>query len=595
MMRVADYIMDVLHSNGVSHIYTVTGRGALFLTDAVAKHKSLCYICTHHEQAASYAAVGYAQYSGRIGACLVSTGCAVTNTLSGVLSAWQDGISCVFISGQNMLQETSAYTGINLRTYGQQEANIIPIVQSITKYAVMITDPTRIVYEIEKALYLSQQGRNGPVWIDVPLDIQSALIEPSELEHFYPPVLGVNELKLNQGVGEILSALACSERPAILIGGGVHASDSISEFEQFIEKFKIPVTYASSAVDTYGSGNPLSIGSVGSMGCTRAGNFVVQNCDFLLVLGSRLTSMTTGVEYCKFARDAKIIVVDIDMVEHSKKSIRIDHFINEDIKTVLNKLLISDVKKTNDVWLGKCMHWKSLFSKIENPSPTLDKVDLYQLAESLSSLMPKKSTVVTDSGLIELILPTNMIFEKGQRCIHPVSQGAMGFAIPAAIGVFNASGLPTVVVVGDGSIMMNLQELQTIKTNNIPLKIIVVNNNAYAIIRKRQKDLFRKRTMGTDKSNGVECPDFEMVADCFGIPFVKIENKKNLSEILESVIAMDGPVLCEVFGLEDQDYIEISQARNLEGRLVRRPLEDQSPFLDRSIFLSEMIVKPIDQ
>ncbi|SVD13086.1 uncharacterized protein METZ01_LOCUS365940, partial [marine metagenome] len=276
--------MERLCADGAKHIFMVTGRGVLFLSDAVAAHKELNGIPLHHEQSAAYAAVAYAQYTGKPGACLVSTGCASTNAITGVLNAWQDGIPCVFISGQNKLKETTRYTGIPIRTFGQQEADIISLVQPITKYAVMITDSNQIVCEMEKALYLAQTGRKGPVWIDVPLDIQNERIEPNELEKFVTGN-GSNFEPLKEDIEYVTKALHNAERPAILIGSGIRSADAVQDLKAFVEKYSIPVTYAGSAPDAYGLENPLSIGSVGIMGCSRAGNFTVQNSDLLLVLG----------------------------------------------------------------------------------------------------------------------------------------------------------------------------------------------------------------------------------------------------------------------------------------------------------------------
>jgi len=594
MLRVADYIMERLCVGGAKHIFMVTGRGVLFLSDAVAAHKELKGISLHHEQSAAYAAVAYAQYTGKPGACLVSTGCAGTNALTGVLNAWQDGVPCVFISGQNKLHETSRYTGIPLRTFGQQEADIISIVDSITKYAVMITDPKQIVYEMEKALYLAQTGRKGPVWIDVPLDIQNMRVRPEELEHFVTEN-DSNCDPLPEDIQYVSKVLRNSNRPAILIGSGIWSADAVRDLEAFLAKYSIPVTYAGSAPDTYGLDNPLSIGSVGTMGCSRAGNFTVQNSDLLLVLGCRLSPMTTGSDCGKFARAAKVVVVDIDRVEHSKNNVKIDRLIIADVKKFLTSLMDEDIKRADEEWRNKCLHWKQIFPKCEEKYKTSEKVDLYFLAECLSEALPVGSVFLSDSGLVEVILPTNISFRKDQRCIHPVSQGSMGFALPGLVGVHYASDRPVIAVIGDGSIMMNLQELETIRYNNIPAKIFVINNNAYAVIRKRQVDLFRSRTIGTDPSNGVGCPDFMKVAKGFEIPYVRIDSSLDLQQKLKSIIEMDGAVLCEIRGLENQEYIRSSHARNSEKRVVVRPIEDQAPYLNRELFLSEMIIKAIDQ
>lgn len=593
-MRVADYIINKLYQEQVEHIFMVTGRGALFLTDAVAAHKKIKAISVHHEQSAAYAAVAYSNYSENLGACLVSTGCASTNAITGVLNAWQDGIPCIFISGQNKLNETSRYTGIPLRTYGQQEADIIEMVSSITKYSVMITDPKKAVYEIEKAFYFAKEGRKGPVWIDIPLDVQNMRIEPEELEHFSPPTLPAKKISKEE-IEYLIHQLNTAQRPSILIGSGIRSADAIDDFRQFVKKYNIPVTYSSSATDTYGIGNDMSFGSVGIMGCTRSGNFTVQNSDFVLVLGSRLSSMTTG-EACKFARDAKIVVVDIDAIEHSKNSVNIDKLIISDLKEFFLSFTNQKIKEINLKWIEQCNHWKKTFPICEDRYKKSEKIDLYYLTEALSKVLPDNSSFHTDSGLVEVILPNNVIFNSTQRSIHPASQGSMGSALPGIIGAYYVNqNNPVICVTGDGSIMMNLQELETISFNKIPAKIFVINNNAYAVIRKRQQEMFRMRTIGTDPSDGVSCPDFKKVANTFNFTYIKIETTSNLEQKLEQVILTKGPVLCEIMGLEDQNYISNGHAKNSKGHIVARPIEDQSPYLEREVFLKEMIIDPIDQ
>jgi acetolactate synthase I/II/III large subunit len=594
MVRVADYIVQKVNEHGCKHIFIVTGRGALFLTDAVAANKKLKSISVHHEQSAAFAAVAYAQYTEQLGACMVSTGCAGTNTITGVLNAWQDGIPCIFISGQNKVGETSRFTGIPVRTYGQQEADIIPVVESITKYAAMITDPKEIVYEVQKAIHLATTGRKGPVWIDVPLDIQNMRIKPEECRSFIPEESTNNHPKSGD-IKYIIDQLNRAERPAILIGNGLRSADAVPDLQKFVSLTEIPLTYANSAPDIYSLSQDNSIGSVGIMGCSRAAAFTVQNSDVLLVLASRLSTMTTGDQVCKFARDANVIVVDIDPVEHRKNELEIGKFIHADAKKVLEELCKAEIKKTNKTWKAKCNHWKEIFPNCEEPRNKSEKVDLYYLADCLSKTMPEDGVFLSDSGLNELILPTNIDFRNARRCIHPASQGSMGYALPASIGAYYASNKPVLSVIGDGSVMMNLQELATIKYLNIPLKLIIINNNVYSVIRHRQQELFRSRTIGTDPSDGVGIPNFKKIANGFEIPYMLIENSYTLEEDLEKLFSKEGPVLCEIMGLEDQDYISSSYARNTEKRIVRRPIEDQAPYLDRELFLSEMIIKPIDQ
>ena len=363
MIRVADYIMNRLYEAGVKHVFQVTGRGALFLNDALAKHKDLNAISLHHEQSCAFAASSYAEKTHGLGACLVSSGCASTNTLTGVLSAWQDGVPCIFISGQNTLNETSRYTGIALRTYGQQEADIVSLVSPITKFASMITKPEEIVETMNIALLNALSGRKGPVWLDIPLDLQSSLIEPDQI------ISSSNEFKVaasNKEVIQVIDALSTSKRPVVLIGRGVSRSDAEVKLKGFIETWKLPLTFSASAPDTYGSSNELSIGSVGAMGCSRAGNFAIANADLVLVLGSRLNSLTTGTDFCKFAREARIIVVDIDPVEHSKGTIHIDQFIESDIACFLDKIAVHKVKVSESAWIEKCKHWKHIFMDVES-------------------------------------------------------------------------------------------------------------------------------------------------------------------------------------------------------------------------------------
>lgn len=594
-MRLSDYIISRIYALGTDTLFSVSGRGILFLTDAVAKHKKINNIATHHEQAAGFSAVAYAQKSNKLGACLVSTGCASTNAITAVLSAWQDNIPCIFISGNNTLNETTNFTKAPIRTYGQQEADIIPLVKSITKYSVMISKANDIIEELDKAIKIALEGRKGPVWIDVPLDIQSAQIDfnesliDKEIDFKEPVNPNQDEIDI------ITEKLNKSKRPVVLIGSGVKSSESEEIFQTFVEKNKIPVVFSNSACDIYGSSNEFSVGSIGAMGASRAGNFALQNSDLVLVIGNRLSSYATGNDFCKFAREAEVVVVDIDLDEFKKETVKIDQFIHSDAKVFLEKLLEIEFKFKIENWLNKCLHWKQIFGSVEDEFTSSSKTDLYELCDVLSDILPDECSLVTDSGYNEVILPTNIKFKNGQNTIHPISQGAMGFALAGAVGAYYAKKDNVFVVVGDGSIMMNLQELQTIKHNNIPAKIIVINNNVYGIIRRRQKDLFRRRTIGVDPTDGVSCPNFEKIATAFDIKYLKIDDKETLRSKLENIVDIQEPILIEIMCREDQSYIEVGTTKNIERKYVSRPLEDQIPFLNRDVFLNEMIINPIDQ
>jgi acetolactate synthase-1/2/3 large subunit len=593
-MRVSDYIVNKIYETGADTIFSVSGRGALFLTDAVAKHGKICNVAVHHEQSAAFAAVAYAQFSGKIGACLVSTGCASTNAITGVLSAWQDNLPCIFISGQNILNETSNYTGLKIRTFGQQEADIIPIIKSITKYSAMLHKGSDIVEELDKAIYYALEGRQGPVWLDIPLDLQSANVDvdlPLPKVEIEKKVYSVSDNDISILANKLLNA----KRPVVLIGSGVRSASAEESLRLFIESQNIPLVYSNSAPDIYGTKNKLSIGSIGSMGASRAGNFCLQNSDLVLVLGNRLSAYSTGVDFCDFARDAEKIVVDIDPIEHTKNGIKIEQLLEIDVELLLTKLNKLDFSCNVSDWVHKCLYWKNKFSVVEQNFLNSDKIDLYELTEALSKALPEKCSLVTDSGFIEVIVPTNFNFGNSQRAIHPISQGAMGFALPGAIGTHFASNQPVFVVVGDGSVMMNLQELQTIIHNKIPVKIIIINNNVYGIIRRRQSELFRGRVIGVDSNNGVSCPNFEKVALAFGLKYQLIDKKESLELSLKQLVETDGPVICEIICREDQSYIEVGTVRDQNKKMVRRPLEDQTPFLDRELFLSEMIINPIKQ
>lgn len=592
MVRLADYVIQRIVDEGVRHIFLITGRGILYLSDAVAKNEEMTPISVHHEQAAAYAAVAYSQYNDKLGAALVSTGCASTNAVTGVLNAWQDGVPVIFISGQNKLHETVAYTGKNIRTWGSQEANVIPIMKPITKYANIITDASKIGEEMDKAIYYATHGVKGPVWLDIPVDVQNARVEPDQLSRWngYEPI----KQATTEEIKFVADAIKSAKRPVFLIGSGIRASHSIEQFKTLVEKTKIPVCFSASAVDTYGISHELSMGTVGTIGGTRAGNFTVQNSDLVISIGCRLSPMLTDSQYEKFARAARLIVVDIDENEHSKGTVRIDKLILSDAKYFVEALLKEDIGEISKEWQDKCKHWKKIFPKCEEAFKSKDKVDLYDFADRLTNHLKDNAVLLTDAGLEEVIVPTVVGFKDGQRCLHPASQGCMGVALPASMGAYYSCGHDVVAVIGDGSVMMNIQEMQTISANKMGIKIIIINNKVYSVIRTRQVELFRNRTIGTNPENGLTTPDFKDVAQCFKIPYVKINDITELDSKLDEVMAMDGPVICEVIAVEDQVYIRNGAGFNSQRKFVMRPLEDQMPFMDRELLKNEMIIEPID-
>lgn len=594
MERVADYIIERIAEAGVGHVFMITGRGILYLSDAVAKNEKIQAVAVHHEQAAAFAANAYAQYNDTLGCCIISTGCASTNALTGVLNAWQDGVPLIVVSGQNKRAETVQFTGKHIRTFGSQEADIVPVVSPITKYAKTVLDPQEIGRVMDEALWAATHGVKGPVWVDVPVDVQNMRVEPEELERSVFSIQNSEVSVQDSDIREVVEDLKKAERPVVLIGSGVRAAGAIEELKEFVERNRIPVVYSASAVDTYGAAHELSIGTVGAIGCNRAANFTIQNADFVLSIGCRLSPMLTGSEYHKFARAAKLIVVDIDDEEHQKGTVRIDKYIHTDAKEFLRSVQDSEFSIQMEEWVEKCKHWKAIFPKAEDGFKQGEKIDLYEIVEALGKVLPDDAVVLSDAGMEELLVPTVIEFKDGQRMLHPASQGCMGVALPASIGAYYSCGHEVVAVIGDGSVMMNLQELQTIVAQQIPAKIIIVNNGIYAVIRKRQKELFRTRTVGTDVSNGVTTPDFQKIAECFGIAYMRIEEKGEMGERLKGLMEMEGPVICEIMATEEQDYIRSGAAFNSQRKFVNRPLEDQMPFLPREVIEREMIIEPID-
>ncbi len=596
MERVADYVMKRLVERGVGHIFLITGRGVLYLTDAVAKNQQVTGVSAYHEQGASYAAMAYAAAGEGMGACLVSTGCAAANAITAALCAYQDNLPVMFISGQNMLRETTGYTGLPIRTYGSQQADIVSIAASVTKYAVMLTEAKDIRKELDKAFYFANEGRKGPVWIDIPLDLQNARIDPEGLEGWDGP-----EERADvdcRAVERLADELQRARRPILYLGGGVRSSGAQEEVVRFIEDHGFPVVFSPSAADVYGTANRLSVGAVGSLGGSRAGNMAVQNADLVLVLGSKLCSQTTG-QPDQFARGAKVFAVDIDPAEHKKEGVAIDELILSDIRVFIDRLSRYPVKQADESWVCKCLEWKEMFS-IQNEGFVKDylqegQIDLYHFSDTLSEILPADATVITDAGFEELIIPSSVRYGRGQRCLFPTNQGAMGYAIPAVLGAHYAGKRHIAVVVGDGSLMMNVQELLAIAGNHIPAKIFVINNNMYAVIRKRQQDLFRNRTIGNDPSDGLAAPDIQKIAECFGFAYKKVDRPGGLADGLKSVLEMDGACICEVVCAEKQKYLHTSFAINEARKLVKRPLEDLSPFISREVFLREMIVEPIQE
>ncbi len=599
-MRVADYIADFIYQQGVEHIFMVTGGGMMFLSDGVAKHKNLKAVCTHHEQAAAMAAMSYSRYNENLGVCYVTTGCGGINAMMGLLDAWQDNIPCLFISGQVKRKDTIYNSGLNLRQIGVQEANIIPVVKSLSKYAVMVNKPELIAYHLEKAVFLAREGRSGPVWLDIPLDVQGAEIDKKSILHFNNEEKSITEtesIPTRNEVELVYQLLTKAQRPIVIAGNGIRLGKAISEFKNFIESFEIPYVSSKLGIDLLHSEHPLYIGSIGIKG-SRAGNMAVQNADIILSIGCRLSVCSTGHEYDKFAREACKIVVDIDPVEHKKNTIKIDHFIHSDAKIFLKKLTQCPLAKSKSSWVEKCRHWKEKYPVyLKEYSDSGEGINLYHFIHCLGNVLNDDAIIVSDAGSAGYVATQAMQFKKGQRSVYSGGQMEMGYTLPASIGVSFVNKKAAVIgITGDGSFQMNIQELQTVIEYDLPIKLFVWNNDGYLSIRATQRKFFEGRFIGTDPTCGVSFPSIEKIAAAYGIQYERLDDSHSLEEGIKKVLTHPKAVLCEVICIRDQEIVPtVASVRKEDGTMVSRPLEDMYPFLDRTELKEEMIVKLIDE
>ncbi len=591
--RMVDYLMDRLYDAGVHHVFFVPGSGDMHLTDALARKNELTAVSMHHEQAAGMAAITYAKCNETLGACVVTTGCGGTNAITACLHAWQDSVPCIFISGQAARHQTIRNSNVPLRQKGRQEADIVSIVTPITKWAVMINEPQDSASIIDKAIFMATTGRKGPVWLDIPLDVQSAIVDTDTMVcceyHEDKPIISAEDLK------EVQSALANAQRPVLLVGNGVRLAGGLDAMRAFVEKAGIPVVYSRLGHDFMDADNPLYVGMIGMLGTYRAGNFAVQNADLVICVGCRLSINTTGYEYEKFAREAKVIVVDIDAVEHQKQTVKIDKFVLSDAGAFfeqmqgVSRLLI-------DAWREKCAHWKKAFPTCEETRKHGERIDLYWFMQALSKVLPNNTTIVSDAGdaYYSTTSGTDLFPSRGHRSITSAAQAEMGYTLPATIGASFAQDDMVIGINGDGSVMMNIQDMVTLAFHNRNIKLFIINNNGYSCIRMMQNGAFRGRIIGCDPETGLGLPNFENVIKAFGLLYARIEGSENLSQKIADVLAMDGCVVCEVMCETEQEILMVTTAMNSKRRMVMRPLEDQAPFLDRDVFNSEMIIEPLD-
>jgi len=589
-VKVSDYVFRFLKEKGLKAIFILPGGGAMHLVDSLGR-SGLEYVCCLHEQGASIAAEAYAQYTGNLGCALVTTGPGGTNAITGCTSAWIDSIPVLFISGQVKTSDLASKYGV--RQYGFQEINIVEIVKPITKYAVTIMKPGEIKYHLEKALFFAKSERPGPVWLDIPLDVQGAEIEEDELLNYIPEKFEKPcEKELEEKVLKIIELLNQSERPIFLAGNGIRLAGAMEEFYEVIKILGIPVQTTWKSIDFLPDEHPFFAGRPGLV-ASRWANFAIQSADFLLSVGARLDVGITAYQYENFARRAKKVVVDVDFAEIKKLKFPIEVSVVCDAKVFLKKLLeFKDKIKIKDrkAWFEKIKEWKNKYPVVKTEYyKHSGKVIDYVLIDVLSDLLREEDVLVPGSsgGCSERTMQAFRV-PKGVRVLNSPGLGAMGFGLPASIGACIASGRKrTICINGDGGFFLNIQELEVIRRLNLPIKFFVLNNGGYASIRATQRRFFGRFVASTPES-GMTLPSVRKVAEAFEIKTYLIEKQDKLKEMVKEVLEAEGPVVCEVLCEEGETKPRVVSKKLPDGRMISLPMENMYPFLDKEVLEREL-------
>ena len=595
MRKVAHIIADFLVSKGVKHMFTVTGGGAMHLNDAFGHNENLTCIYNHHEQACSIAAEGYARLTGKIAGCCVTSGPGGTNAITGVMGGYLDSIPMFVVSGQ-VKRETTVWSvpDLGLRQLGDQEFPIVDAVSCMTKYAVMVTDPEEIMYHLEKAWYLANNGRKGPVWLDIPLDVQAAKVEEDSLKHF-EGTPEMDELVAKEApvydeakTEEILKKISEARRPVILAGTAVRLAGAEKDLLAAADKLKIPVVTAWNAHDLMPDDNPYYCGRPGTVG-TRGGNFVVQSSDLIFVVGCRMNIRMISYNYKAWAKDAYKIVVDIDPAELEKPTVNVDMKINADLKDVLVSINKSgyEADGRHDAWLKWCRDIDARFPAcLPEYDDVKSPVNPYVFIDKMSKTITENESVICGNGSACVVTFQGMHIKEGTRLFTNSGCAAMGYGFPAAVGCAVAKeGERVICIDGDGSFQMNIQEMQTVIYNKMNLKTFVLNNNGYHSIRQTQTNLFQPPLVGVCDGNGLSFPDLEKLSWAYGMRYVKIDNSSDVEAKVKEVLEGNDPVLCEVVLSDKQTFSPKLSSKVLpDGKIVSPPIEDMFPFLEREEF-----------
>ena len=604
--RLADYVADFLAGHGVKDVFSVVGGGAMHLNDAFGHHPELHVTYQHHEQACAMAAEAYARLENRIAAVCVTTGPGGTNALTGVLGGWLDSIPMLVISGQVRYDTTARYaqrfTGERLRAMGDQEYDIVRSVEPMTKYAVMIEDPKDIRFALEKGWHLAKTGRPGPVWIDIPVNYQGSYIETAELRGYDP---AEDDAKLPPPVGEelidtVLEKLRHSQRPVFHAGYGIRLSGGYGLFRTALEKLNIPVVTYWNAADLIEDEHPLYCGRAGNMG-DRPGNWAIQNADLILAVGTRISIRQTGYNWKTWARAAEVIMVDADRAELKKPTLHVELPVWADAKDFLGRLCEKAEQKVfpDGMWQETCRRWKREYPAVldRHWAENGRTANVYAFVRYLSSRLPENSLTAVSNGACCVVGNQAYVIRKGSRMVNNSAVASMGYGLPAAIGTCIAGGRrDTVCLEGDGSIMMNLQELQTVLTNRLPVKLFLINNRGYHSIRITQTNLFGDHTrVGIGPESGdLGFPEFRKIAGAFGYPYLCAHSNAEMKDVVDTALKTEGPVFTEIFTDTEQVWEPKSSTKRLaDGTLVSPPLEDLAPFLPREELAKQMFIPMI--
>ncbi len=588
MIKLSDYVFKYLkETEHVKDAFLLPGGGCMHLVDSLG-NSGINYVCCLIEQAAGIAASGYSQYVNDLGVALVTTGPGGTNAVTPVAGAWTDSIPLLVLSGQVKTADLSSRVGT--RTLGFQEIDIVSIVKPITKYAVTVTDPKEIKYHLQKAIYLAKSGRQGPVWIDVPLDIQAAMIEESELSEYVPEDVPTD---LSEPIKEVAKLISESERPVILAGDGIRLAGGYEAFMTLARRLGIPVMLTWRAADFMDEEDPLYYGRPGTSG-QRGANLIFQNCDLLISIGARMDYGQIGFEHTTFSRNSKKIFVDIDPNELKKYLFKVDLPICADAKDFITALSTADVRvKDISSWKDKCRHWNDAYPTVKQEYFQVDDgVSTYALTECLAEHMGSDFVFApSSSGASAEITMQSIRVRPGVRIINMPGLGSMGFCVPNALGVAVASGKKTVCITGDGGFEMNVQDLETIRRLGLPVTIFVLNNNGYGSIMTTQRNHFKGHFVASNPESGLSLPPLDKVADTFGFKYYKVESIKDVKDNISALLDSGKPVLCEVMVSKSEMTLpRVASKLGTDGKMHSQPLENMFPFLEESELDSEMIV-----